>query len=381
MRPLLVISKTGLTLLASGVLLYFSARAQGKVYTTSDGVKFRVETIVSKLEVPWSIAFDSSGDMYFTERVGRLSVLKKGEHQPSLIAQIDEAKPRGEGGLMGLTLHPGFSSKRLLYVTFTYSEGSAVHNKVVRFKLDAEKLTERKEIISSLPGSSVHNGCRIKFGPDGKLYVTAGDATKWEKAQDLTYLGGKILRMNDDGTRPADNPFPSSLVYVLGVRNPQGIDWNPTSGLLFETEHGPSGFEGKGGGGDEVNILDAGKNYGWPVIHHREKRQGMEPPLLEYSPAVAPASAAFYRGTVPAKFRNNLFFGCLRGERIERVIVSESDSRKVVKEEALLQDEFGRIREVAFGPDGFLYFSTSNRDGRGSPTDSDDRILRLVPVQ
>lgn len=354
--------------------------AQDKVYTTSDGVKYKVETVLSNLEIPWSIVFDQAETMYFTERPGRLQMLRKGEIKPALIAEIDEVRHRGEGGLMGLALHPNFQSNRWLYLSYTFSGSAGLANRVVRYQLKEGKLTDRKDIVSFLPGSSVHNGCRIRFGPDGKLYITTGDAAERSIAQEMNSLGGKILRLNDDGSIPQDNPFPRSPIFALGFRNPQGIDWHPPTGVLFETEHGPSGFDGPGGG-DEVNVVERGKNYGWPVIHHNQTKQGMESPLLEYTPAVAPASGTFYRGGAFPQFKNNFFFGCLRGQRIQRVVVDESNPRKVLLEEPLLLNEFRRIREVAEGPDGSIYFSTSNRDGRARPFDNDDRILRLVPVQ
>jgi glucose/arabinose dehydrogenase len=181
---------------------------------------------------------------------------------------------------------------------------------------------------------------------------------------------------------PADNPFVGRKdarpeIWSYGQRNPQGIAWQPGTGLLFETEHGPSGFDGPGGG-DEVNIVERGKNYGWPTIHHQQTQEGMEAPVLEYTPACAPASAMFYQGEAFSKFANNFFFGCLRGERIIRVVL---DAGKVVSQENLLEKKYGRIRELAEGPDGFIYFSTSNRDGRGTPAGDDDRIMRLAPVK
>jgi glucose/arabinose dehydrogenase len=188
--------------------------------------------------------------------------------------------------------------------------------------------------------------------------------------------------LNDDGTVPGDNPFVGRAnarpeIWTYGNRNSQGIDFQPGTNLLFETEHGPSGFDGPGGG-DEVNILERGKNYGWPVIHHRATHEGMESPLLEYTPACAPGSGMFYRGSAFPQFKGNFFFGCLRGTRIIRVTL---DGRRVVSQENLLEGKYGRIRDVAEGPDGLIYFSTSNRDGRGSPASDDDRILRLVPVK
>ena len=295
--------------------------SEQKVYTAQDGTKFRVETVLENLVIPWSIAFDRAGNLYFTERPGRLQVLRKGEKLLHLIASLDEVRHQGEGGLMGLALHPDFERNKYLYLSYTYSVRRGLANKVVRFRLKNWALTDRKEIIADIPGSAVHNGCRIKFGPDGKLYVTTGDAAEREIAQDLGSLGGKVLRLNDDGSIPKDNPDPHSPVYTFGMRNPQGLAWHPVSGVLFETEHGPSGFDGPGGG-DEVNILEGGRNYGWPIIHHRQRKPGLESPFLEYTPALAPASAMFYAGNVFPTFRNNFFFGCLRG-----LMVSSTSAR------------------------------------------------------
>jgi glucose/arabinose dehydrogenase len=354
--------------------------AQEKTFSTSDGVRFRVETVLTNLEIPWSIVFDHDGNMFFTERPGRLSVLRKGAGAPTLIATISEVRHIGEGGLMGLALHPDFKTNRYLYLSYTFDTGSGVANGVFRYTLTGDwKLSSKSAIVPLLPGSRVHNGCRIRFGPDGKLYITTGDAAVREIAQDPNSLGGKTLRVNDDGTIPFDNPNPRSPIFAVGFRNAQGIDWHPEAGLQFQTEHGPSGFDGPGGG-DEVNIVEAGKNYGWPVIHHRQTKPGYEAPLLEYTPAVAPGSGSFYRGDVFLKFKNNFFFGGLRGQRIQRIVLDPKNPRNVVSEEALLQEEFQRIRDVVPGPDGYLYFSTSNRDGRARPAPSDDRIMRIVPT-
>ncbi|MEX1274622.1 MAG: PQQ-dependent sugar dehydrogenase [Bacteroidota bacterium] len=369
-------------LLAFSFILVLSSSllGQDKVFTTEDGIRYRVETVLDNLEIPWSIAFDGDGNMYFTERPGRLQLLKKGEKKPLLIASIKEVRHRGEGGLMGLALHPNFKINGFLYVSYTFDFRRGQSNKVVRFRLENGTLNDQKEILQYLPGSSVHNGCRLRFGPDGKLYITTGDAAERSIAQDLGSLGGKILRVNDDGSIPGDNPNPQSPVYAFGFRNPQGIDWHPVSRVLFETEHGPSGFDGPGGG-DEVNIVEAGKNYGWPIIHHRETRSGMESPFLEYTPAIAPASGVFYKGTVFPGFNTNYFFGGLRGQRIQRLVVTEQPPHRLIQQEAMLQGVFRRIREVTTGPDGYIYFSTSNRDGRATPFENDDRILRIVPAQ
>jgi glucose/arabinose dehydrogenase len=340
---------------------------------------FRVETVVGGLEVPWSIVFAPDGRMIFTERAGRVRVFENNRLRPEPLAVIEDVETRSESGLMGLTLHPRFNENRWLYLAYAY-EADGVKVRVVRFRETGAALADRRVIIEGIPAAQYHAGTRLRFGPDGKLYVTTGDAAQRQLAQKLDTLAGKTLRLNEDGAVPPDNPFvkqPGARpeIWSYGHRNAQGLDFQPGSGLMFQTEHGPSGFDGPGGG-DEVNLVEAGKNYGWPLAHHRETRAGTEPPLLEYTPALAPASGMFYNGSAFPQFRGNYFFGNLRGECVVRVVL---DGRRVASQERLLEKQYGRIRDIAEGPDGAIYFSTSNRDGRGRPAGDDDRILRLVP--
>jgi glucose/arabinose dehydrogenase len=356
-----------------------AGRGAGEVQTSSN-VSFKVEKVAGGLEVPWSIVWAPDGRMIFTERPGRVRVMEKGTLNPKPLLTLTDVESAGEAGLMSVALHPQFSSNHFVYLSYAYTSGG-LRVRVVRYREAAEGLVDRKVIIEDLPAARAHAGCRIRFGSDGKLYVTTGDATNRNLAQQLNSLAGKTLRLNDDGTVPQDNPFVGRQdarpeIWSLGHRNAQGLDFQPGTNLMFQTEHGPSGFDGPGGG-DEVNIVEKGKNYGWPTIHHTETAAGLESPLLEYTPACAPGSGAFYRGSVLPQFKENFFFGCLRGERVIRVVL---DGRRVVSQENLLQN-YGRIREVAEGPDGYLYVSTSNRDGRGRPAEDDDRILRLVPAQ
>ncbi|HKO62927.1 MAG TPA: PQQ-dependent sugar dehydrogenase [Pyrinomonadaceae bacterium] len=342
-------------------------------------VTFRTETVVSNLEVPWSIVWAPDGRMFFTERPGRVRVYDKGQLAPTPLLMISDVEESGESGLMSMALHPDFASNRWIYVAYTFSAGGQ-RVRVVRYRETASGLTDRTVIIDDIPAARFHAGCRIRFGPDRRLYITTGDATDRSLAQRLDSLAGKTLRINDDGTIPSDNPFVGQSnargeIWSIGHRNAQGLDWQPGTNLMFQTEHGPSGFDGPDGG-DEVNIVERGKNYGWPVVHHEQTRSGMESPLLLYTPACAPASAVFYRGSQFPQFKENLFFGCLRGARLIRVVL---EGRKVVSQEDLLQGTYGRIRDVAEGPDGYLYFSTSNKDSRGRPASNDDRIMRLVP--
>lgn len=360
-----------------------TGRGTGEVESAQGGqVQFRVETVVSGLEVPWSIAFAPDGRMFITERPGRVRVFENGQLRPQPIATLEDVRSASESGLMGLALHPQFATNHLLYLSYAYAGGDGQMVRVVRYRETGDRLTERTVIIENIPAAPNHAGCRLRFGPDAKLYITTGDATDRELAQRMDSLAGKTLRLNDDGTVPPDNPFVSQQnvraeIWSVGHRNAQGMDFQPGTNLMFQTEHGPSGFDGPGGG-DEVNIVERAKNYGWPLIHHEERREGLESPLLEYTPACAPASGTFYRGSLFQQFRGNYFFGCLRGERIIRVVL---DGRRVVSQEDLLKGKYGRLREVAEGPDGAIYFSTSNKDGRGSAAKDDDRILKLVPVK
>ena len=376
------LSPIALSLVAASCSSPPPGRGAGEVENSPQSqTSFKVETVVGNLEVPWSIVWAPDGRMIFTERPGRVRVFQNGKLQQQPLFVVPDVDTGGETGLMSIALHPQFQSNRFIYLSYGYNaNGEFV--RVVRYRETPNGFTDRKVIIENIPSAQFHAGCRLRFGPDGKLYITTGDATDRNLAQQLNSVAGKILRLNDDGTIPSDNPFVGRSdarpeIFAYGSRNAQGIDFQPGTNLLFETEHGPSGFDGPGGG-DEVNIIDRGKNYGWPLIHHRQTRAGMEAPLLEYTPACAPASGMFYRGSQLPRFKGNFFFGCLRGTKIIRVVL---DGRRVVSEENLLDAKYGRIRDVAEGPDGFIYFSTSNRDGRGRPASDDDRIMRLVPVK
>ena len=348
--------------------------------------KFRVETVATNLEVVWSIVFAPDGRMFFTERPGRVRVIENGKLRAVPFFTVPDVELSGESGLMGMTLHPNFAENHFVYLAYAYQDASKNQTvRVARYRETGETLVEQKTIIEAIPASRYHSGTRLKFGADGKLYITTGDATKQSLAQKLDSINGKTLRLNDDGTIPSDNPFVNQKgaraeIWAYGHRNAQGMDFHPETGLMFQTEHGPSIIDGvslfKRTGGDEVNIVEKGKNYGWAKISHNSKREGMETPIIEYSPAVAPASGMFYRGNLFPEFKNNFFFGALKGEAIIRLVL---DGRRIVSQDKLLEKQMGRIREIAEAADGSIYFSTSNRDGRGDPTKEDDRILRIVP--
>ena len=326
-----------------------------------------IETVASGLQVPWAIDFAKDGRIFFTERIGNVRVIENGK----LIAEpvfTKEVAKTGEAGMLGLALDPDFANNNFIYVYYTDVDANGnLWNRVVRLTEHNNKASDEKVLIDGIPGAAIHDGGRIKFDPDGKLYVTAGDAANPSLAQDLKSLAGKILRINPDGSIPNDNPFTNSLVYSYGHRNPQGLAWHPATRELYETEHGNVG-------NDEVNIIRAGMNYGWPIEQCIAKE--FVGPIICYEVSVAPAGATFYSSS-KLPYKNDLFFGTLRGTHVEHIVFNNNNTTK--KDNFL--DGFGRIRDVVEGPDGYLYVVTSNRDGRGLPAFDDDKILRITKAR
>lgn len=343
-------------------------------------IPYTIETVAEGLEVPWSIVFTSRTRMLITERPGRIRVIENGKLRQDPLIQFSEVSSRSEEGHMGLVRDPSYEQNRYLYTSLAYVKNNAIVVKILRLIDNQDSITVDTVILDDIPADTNHAGNRLLFGPDEKLYITTGDATERNLAQDMNSLAGKILRINPDGSIPEDNPFPNSPIYSLGHRNPQGIAFHPETEELYSTEHGPSVFDGPPGG-DEVNHIRAGNNYGWPLVSHEKKREGMTHPLVVYTPAVAPASLMIYSGSQLPQFTNNLFFGGLRGAGLYRVVLDTQDPDTVLYREKMSDIQMGRIREVIEGPDGYIYFSTSNRDGRGSPKKGDDKVLRLVPQQ
>lgn len=350
-----------------------------KVSDSKQTLAYSIEPFVKDLEVPWSIVFTGESRILVNERPGRLRVVENGVLKKEPLKEFKDISSGSEEGLMGLALDPDYITNKLIYVSYAYEKSDALWVKVVRYKDNGTSLSEETIIFDGIPAEKYHAGCRLRFGPDKKLYITTGDAGERKYAQDLGKLHGKILRINGDGTIPSDNPFPNSPVWSYGHRNPQGMDWFPGTDVMWSTEHGPSGFDGPGGG-DEVNVIVKGQSYGWPDVSHKDSKEGMVSPLLVFTPAEAPASGMFYKSGKIAEFKNTFLFGCLKGQGIMVVSVDPTDPTKQLSFRKIA-NTYGRIRDITEGHDGNIYFSSSNKDGRGSEQDGDDKIYRIVVKQ
>jgi glucose/arabinose dehydrogenase len=315
-----------------------------------------VRTVATGLSVPWGVAFLPGGDALVSERTtGRIVRVSRGGGKRAVMRVPGVDTEAGEGGLLGLAVSPSYARDQLVYAYFT----SDRDNRIVRFRLGGRA----RPILTGLERGFNHNGGRIAFGPDGKLYAGVGEAGDTELAQDLDSLNGKILRMNPDGSVPADNPFRGSLVWSYGHRNVQGLAWD-SRGRLWATEFGQDAF-------DEVNWIRRGRNYGWPEVEGRGSTDGgrfTNPAVTWRTSDASPSGAAIRGGT--------LFIGALQGEAVLRVRLNGT---RASKRAPSLEGRYGRIRTVVRAPDGSLWVTTSNRDGRGAPRDGDDRIIRFVP--
>lgn len=325
--------------------------------------------VADHLIIPWALALLSDGTLLVTERTGRvLSLDPNKKEAPAVVATLSHVKVSGEGGLLGIVLHPNFSKNHFVYLYYTYSSnGQNTLNRVVRMTYLNKILSDEKIIVDAIPGSLYHDGGRIKFGPDGYLYIGTGDAQEPFQAQDTQTLGGKILRVTDAGTPAPGNPF-GNAIYSYGHRNVQGLAWDKNR-QLWATEHGRSGDTT---GLDEINRIEIGKNYGWPIIQGDETRTGMVPPVYNSGPTTtwAPSGAVFVG--------DSLFFGGLRGQSLYEAVIANG---KVTTFMVHLTGIYGRLRDVVATPEGLLYVTTSNKDDRGTPTSDDDRIIRVNPKQ
>ncbi|MDC0063671.1 PQQ-dependent sugar dehydrogenase [Candidatus Nitrosopelagicus sp.] len=337
-------------------LLFFSI-------VTPAFAELNVDVIADGLNNPWEIVFGPEGEIYFTERDGRLWIIEEFGQ-----AKIIETFPKSgsvEGGTLGLALDPMFEQNKRIYIYQTNLELEFFQNKVFSFTLDDYTLTNKEIIIENIPGAPWHDGGRISFGPDEKLYITTGDAINPGWSQDLSSLAGKILRINSDGTIPDDNPFDSSPIFSYGHRNPQGIAWNE-DGLFVSSEHGPSGEMGYGH--DEINVIVKGKNYGWPkVVGDSSDGTFVNPIIHSGEQTWAPSGMVFYNSDKISILEGKFLVGTLRGQHL--MVLDVANDGSLISKEKMFEGDFGRIRTAQIGPDGVVYLLTSNGDN--------DKIIRI----
>ncbi|GAA0762088.1 PQQ-dependent sugar dehydrogenase [Clostridium sartagoforme] len=336
----------------------------------SEKFPYKVEVIAENLNIPWAIDISDEGKLYFTERVGSIRVIENGNLNFKPVITLKEPFiSRGEGGLMGVVLDPSYLQNHYIYVMYSYLEDNKVYNKVVRLIENNNKAFIDKVILDKIPGGRIHNGGRLKIGPDKKLYITTGDAGIPNLAQDLTSLAGKILRVELDGSIPKDNPIINSSIYSLGHRNPQGLAWN-SNNILYEAEHGQAAH-------DEINIIKAGINYGWPIVQGNEVSNNIlsQKPLIQSGEETWAPSGITFISQGPWKSR--LLVANLRGSQLLSISLNE-EGTMVTNVESIMKNEFGRLREVVEAKDGSIYITTNNRDGRGNPNINDDKIIKLT---
>jgi glucose/arabinose dehydrogenase len=359
--------------LGSSLALVMAANVQAETVFKAEDVHFSVQTIVTNLSHPWGMAFLPDGNILITERNGRLRLVENGKLNPEPVRGLPEIAVTGQGGLLDVALHPDFENNRWVYLSYAARGEDGYGTEVVRGRLEGMELKDVEKIFAAVPKSMEggrHFGSRLLFAPDGKLFITLGDRGGQDRAQKLDDHAGSLIRLNDDGTVPEDNPFvktgnakPES--YTLGNRNMQGIALQPGTNLVWTHEHGPQG-------GDEVNIMSPGTNYGWPVITYGvnygigtkigegTEKEGMAQPVHYWVPSIAPSGMVFYTGDDFPEWKGNLFVGSLKFGQLVRLVLRDN---KVVKEERMIDGKLGRIRDVRQGPDGALYLLTDESNG------------------
>ena len=321
------------------------------------------EILVTNLDKPWAIAF-ADERIFVSEKSGKIHVVTPSGKLDSPLISLQTPEIFG-GGLLGITTHPDFENNHYLYAYYTYEENENLWNKVIRITEENSKAVEVITILDKIPGSAFSNGGVIKFGPDGKLYVGTGSVSDYsDEPQNLDSLAGKILRLNDDGTIPSDNPFEKSYVFTLGHRNPTGLAWN-SQGQMYATDSGPTK-------NDEINLIKAGSNYGWPEVQCFSKIVNLVNPLECFDPGLEPGGIIFYSGD---KFDidNQMMLATQKATNLFKVQINDDG----VNLDRILSG-VGRIRDVGQGPDGYVYIITTNTDGKAFPAPDDDKLLRIL---
>ncbi len=342
-------------------------------------VPVKVEVVTDGLEVPWSIAFlPGSSDFLVTERPGRIRIVRDGRLAPEPVATV-ETTQGDESGLLGIVLHPRFRENRTFFAYYTVPGGDTRTNRISRWVLDETSpvphAREERILLDGIPATYKHDGGRLRFGPDGMLYASTGDAARPELSPDVSTPAGKLLRLTDEGAIPRDNPIADSPVFLLGIRNLQAFDWLDDERIIL-ADHGPSGELGREGH-DEVSVAKGGDDLGWPGTWGCEAKEGVVTPLLAWDKAVPPGGGLFYRGDAIPEWKESFLIGTLRSQHLHRIVLAD-DGRRVAQHEVYLQDAFGRLRDVVAAPDGAVYVTTSNCEPDLACPEEKDRVLRIT---
>lgn len=375
------------TSLAIGLAVSGAAAAADEAVRRSAYHDYRIVTVVDGLEKPWSIAFLPGGDTLVTERPGRLRIIRNGRLLPDPVPGVPKVFAEGQGGLLEVMPHPDFATNRLLYLTYSKPKDDHATTALIRGRFENDRLTGVEELFEAVSKGRGHYGSKIAFDGKGYIFFTVGDRQappegnlEAHPAQDISNHHGVVLRLHEDGRVPEDNPFVNrpgarSEIWSYGHRNAQGLAFHPETGDLWLSEHGPQG-------GDELNLIQPGANYGWPVIgfgvnyrsglaiHEGTHREGMEQPVHVWVPSIGISGLIFYTGDRFPEWRGNIFVGGMAGQQLARLTL---DGHRVVNEETLVQN-MGRIRDIRQGPDGYIYLVIDRRDDELTP------ILRLEPA-
>ena len=362
------------------LLVFLNLPFSGRAQITIGSVEVDTQSVATNLDTPWEIVWGPDDHIWFTEREGRVSRLNPETGDRQILLTIDEVHEQSESGLLGMVLHPNFEQAPYVYLVYNYLSGSSINERLVRYTFLEESFKSPKVLFDGIEGNSNHNGSRLVIDSLQRLYFSTGDAQDPSIAQDLNSVNGKILRMNLDGSLPDDNPFPDSYVWTYGHRNPQGLVFSP-DGILYSSEHGPASD-------DELNIIEKGRNYGWPdVMGYCDEasetdfcsENNVKEPIAAWTPTLAVAGIAFYNHQVIPEWENSILMTTLKESELVQLKLSE-DGQEVVEENRWFDEWWGRLRDVCIAPNGRVYIAVSNRDGRGDPAPGDDRIVEISPA-
>ncbi len=361
-----------------------SAKLEAQAVTSPSGLKLSVEPVATNLDTIWDMVWAPDGEMWITERPGRVSHIDVKTGRVTAVGQIQDVYEQGESGLLGMTFHPDFPREPWIYFAHSFGTQGNIKNRLIRVRYDNGRLGATEILIDNILGRTNHDGSRLAIGPDRMLYMTMGDAGQQPLAQDRNSLNGKILRLTLDGKPAPGNPF-NNDVWSWGHRNPQGLVFQPGTGTLYSSEHGPNSD-------DEVNRIEKGRNYGWPTVRglcdtpeEREfcRANDVVESVHQWTPTVGISGADFYNHDLIPGWKGSLLVTSLVGRSLWRITLAP-DGGRAVSVERLFEQQYGRLRDVLTGADGAVYIATSNHDGRArgiGPFEGDDKVLRITPAR